>query len=74
MSTREELLAEIDAFLERHGIAPTRFGKDVLRDPSFVMRLRLGNHARSDTIDRVKNYMRHYKPRPSKRLSVGAAA
>jgi hypothetical protein len=79
MSTREELLSEIDAFLRRHDMAPTRLGKEALRDPSFVMRLRDMRSdrggPRSDTIDRIRQWMREYRPpvRPKHRLQ-GAAA
>lgn len=75
MSTREKILAAIDAFIARHEMPQSQFGIEAMGDPSFVMRLRAGGQLRSDTIDKVEEFMRDYKQaRPKSRPLAGAAA
>jgi hypothetical protein len=74
MSTREKLLAAIDAFLARHEMPQSQFGIEAMRDPSFVMRLRAGGQLRSDTIDKVEEFIRDYKQARPKMRPQGAAA
>lgn len=49
--------ADIEAFLERVGMSPSRFGRCFLNDPGFVYRLRAGGECRPSTMDRVRNRM-----------------
>lgn len=51
------LLIKINAYLRRHGMAPARFGRVVLGDPSFVFRLRSGRTPRATTIARVEAFL-----------------
>lgn len=74
MSTRENLLAEIEAFIASHDLSPYSFGKQALNDPGFMERMRHGRDPRLGTVDRVRKFMREYKARPSQRLLTGAAA
>ena len=40
--TPTRLIELIDAFLLRHDMAPTRFGRDAVKDPNFLTDLREG--------------------------------
>lgn len=51
------LLREVEKFLRRSEIAPTRFGRDVVGDPRFVFDLRNGRDPRPQTIARVRAYL-----------------
>jgi hypothetical protein len=52
-----ELLDQIETYLERSRISPSKFGRIVLGDPRFVDDLRSGRRPRSKTEDRVKIYL-----------------
>lgn len=62
MSTRDKLLARIDAFLKANGIAASAFGTMAIKDSSFVLRLRAGRNIRIGTMERVEEFMRTYAP------------
>lgn len=53
-----KLLRDIECYLRNHKTKPTRFGRDVVRDPRFVFDLRRGREPRPDTIERVKAFLR----------------
>jgi len=59
----EVLLSEIDAFLARHGMAASRFGALAMGDHRFVFTLRRGSAPRTTTVDRVRAFMRDYRPK-----------
>jgi len=61
-STLDAFLADVEAFLERHRMEPTRFGVDALKDPKFVFDLREGRAPRLPTVDRVRAFMDAYRP------------
>ena len=78
MSSREQFLKEIEAFMARTGVSPAKFGRDVANDGKFISRLRNGADVRLDTADRARAYMRDYKsasgkPRPRFRGASAAA-
>jgi hypothetical protein len=53
--------AKIEAFLERTGMAESRFGRDVMRDSKFYYSLR--KHKRSPTlrtVQRVEKFIDNY--------------
>ncbi|QCB37539.1 hypothetical protein E5554_06650 [Sphingobium sp. PAMC28499] len=50
------LLRTIEKFLRDYQIAPTRFGRDAVRDPRLVLDLRMGR----DPGDRVKRRIEHF--------------
>jgi len=58
MITNDDFLAEIEAFLARSGMAPTRFGADAVGDPNFVRNLRSGRSPSLKTVDRVLECIR----------------
>lgn len=51
------LLPTIEKFIRARNIAPTRFGRDAVRDPRFVLDLRNGREPRGGTVRRVMTYM-----------------
>ena len=51
------LLREVEKFLRRSDIAPTRFGKEAVGDPRFVFDLRNGRDPRPRTIERVRAFL-----------------
>lgn len=57
MSLVESFRAEVEAFLARTKMQPTKFGEAAVSDPNFVFDLRKGRSARADTIDRVRGFM-----------------
>ena len=72
--TTLKFLHEVEDFLARHNMTGARLGKLALNDTRFVDRLRDGASPRLVSADRIREFMRNYKPRPSKRLQQGAAA
>lgn len=65
MSTAEQFLAEIDAFLERSRMSATAFGKSALGDPSFVHDLRVGRKPNLGLVDRVHDFIKQHDERGS---------
>ncbi|MBX9659054.1 MAG: hypothetical protein K2X00_10840 [Nitrospiraceae bacterium] len=66
MSTKDALLEEIDAFLRKTGISPTRFGEETCNERGLISRLRRGGGLTLDSYDRIKAYMRdrrHVRPK-----------
>lgn len=51
------LLREVEKFMRRCDVPPTRFGKDALGDPRFVFDLRNGRDPRPRTVARVVRYL-----------------
>jgi hypothetical protein len=77
MTAREKLLAEIDAFLERHNMRETAFGIKAVNDPALVSDMRYhGRSVRIDTAERLREFMASYKPekRPKRAAASHAAA
>jgi hypothetical protein len=51
------LLSLIEKFLRRSGTPPTRFGREAVGDPRFVLDLRNGREPRPATVSRVTDYL-----------------
>jgi hypothetical protein len=51
------LLRRIERYLRTSGTAPTRFGRDAVRDPRLVHDLRLGREPGSPMVRRVSAYL-----------------
>ncbi len=51
------LLREVEKFLRRCDVPPTRFGRDAVGDPRFVFDLRNGRDPRPVTVARVIAYL-----------------
>ena len=52
------LLIRIDRFLRAHRMPPTRFGREAVGDPNFVLDLRDGRCPRQATVLRVEAYLK----------------
>ena len=52
-----DLLAELDAFLERHGLSDSTFGLRATGDGHLVARIRAGRPVRRSTVLRVRRFM-----------------
>jgi hypothetical protein len=64
------LLTRIDAFLRRTKMSPTRFGREALGDPNFVLNLRDGREPRAPTVRRVIAFLDSRDLRPERREAV----
>lgn len=53
MSEIDEFKATIEAFIERHEMTPTQFGKRFANDPLFVFQIRDGREPRTSTRRKV---------------------
>jgi hypothetical protein len=74
---RQILLEEIESFLETSGMKPTNFGLECLNDSALITRLRAGSDVTLGTADKIRLYMRNWKPpkvRPTKRAALQSAA
>lgn len=54
-------LRTIEQFLRRHDMAPTRFGRDAVRDPRLVFDLRNGREPSERMKRRVEHFMNMYE-------------
>ena len=63
------LLRQVERYLRRSGLAPTRFGREAVKDPRFVFDLRKGREPRAETVRRVVEFLerREIGGRPWKR-------
>ena len=59
MSELDAFRADVEAFIEKHGLSPTRFGREAVGDAMFVSQLRSGREPRSSVRERVKAFMRN---------------
>lgn len=55
------LLADIEAFIETHGMSLTRFGIEALNDKHLIPQLRGGRELRQATERKVRSYMATYR-------------
>lgn len=58
MPSPAEVVEQIDAFLARHDMAPTRFGRDALGEPQFVSSLKAGRVPGLGVLARLSLFMR----------------
>jgi hypothetical protein len=58
MTIREEVLSEIEAFLARTSMPPALFGTRAVKDGKFVFRLRSGADLQTQTVHRVRDFIR----------------
>ncbi len=56
---RTLFLDAIDAHRERHGMSRTRFGRTMMKDPTFVFRMKKGRNPRVATADKLLVKMGH---------------
>ena len=70
MSTIQEVIKEIDAFLADTGMAETYFGALAVKNPNLVSRLKAGSDMNSRTIDRVREFIVSERARRLEKASV----
>jgi hypothetical protein len=64
----QRFVAKVEAFLERHDISASSFGRDVVGDSKFVFALRdLNRSPTLDTVEKVEAYMRTHRGRSGRR-------
>lgn len=75
MTAKQQFKKEIDEFLSRTGMSPTRFSIEAMGDRSFMHRLERGCSVRIDTAEKVRQFMKNWRPeRPKRRQPIGVAA
>ena len=55
------LLRAVEKFLRENGIAPTRFGRESVRDPRLVFDLRQGREPGERIKRRIEHFMNTYR-------------
>lgn len=58
--TDQQLIAKIEAFLQRHGMAPTRFGREAAKEASLLTTLRNGRSISLARANKIVSYMDRY--------------
>ena len=58
--TDEQLIQQIEAFLARHGMAPTRFGRDAAKEAALLATLKNGRSLSLARANRIVAFMRQY--------------
>jgi hypothetical protein len=61
MDTQTELIAEIEAFVSRTGLAETTLGGRAVKDSRFVSRLREGRNVGIKSVESLRAFMREYR-------------
>lgn len=61
---RHMLIREIERFLKRTGMPPTKFGRLAAQDPRLVGDLRNGREPRAAMTSRVEQFMNTYRTEP----------
>ena len=62
MSEIDTFKANIESFIDKHGMTPTQFGKQFAGDPLFVFQLRDGREPRSQTRQKIASAMDEFAP------------
>jgi len=57
MQERDDILAEIEAYLALQAMEPTAFGRAAMHDPNFVRDLRRGRRLWPETVERVRTFL-----------------
>ena len=66
------LITRIERFLRETGMAATRFGREAVRDPRFVLDLRLGREPGGRVRCRAEHFMNDYRARMAAPLGEAA--
>lgn len=56
------MLVDVERFLRSTGMSATRFGRNAVNDPRFVLDLRMGRQPRETTVMRVRRFIERHKP------------
>ena len=74
MSTRDDLLADIEAFLVRHDMAASTFGRLAVKSHKFVWRLRSGKDVTTSSADAARQFMTGYQGRKARPNEAAVSA
>lgn len=74
MSTRQELIKEIEAFLKEMGTTRTAFGEKAMGDRTLMISLHAGRDPKSSTVDKIRAYMADERKKAAKRKPDPKAA
>ncbi len=77
--TDQQLIEKIEAFLDRHQMAPTRFGREATREAALLTTLKSGRSVSLARANRIVSFMERYErdhaPSPdSETKIIGEAA
>lgn len=72
MDSVDPIIAEIEDYCRRGGLAETTFGRQAVNDGKFVSRIRNGGGVTTRTVARVRAYMRERPVGESASAAVGA--
>ncbi len=64
ITERDKLLNDLAQFQAISGLSDTRIGELALSDPNWVFRFRDGADPKLGTVDRVRKFMREWRPAP----------
>ncbi|MDF0540811.1 hypothetical protein PX699_00515 [Sphingobium sp. H39-3-25] len=56
--TRDEIIEAIDAFLLRHSMAPSRFGRLVTGEPQLLDSIRKGRSPSLNVLEKIRDFIR----------------
>lgn len=56
--SHEQVIDQIDAFLARHDMAPTRFGREATGEPQLIDSIRRGRSPSLKVLERVAEFMK----------------
>ena len=59
--TPEQIVASIEAFCARHGMAETRFGRDATGEPQLLASIKAGRSPSLKVLHRVAAFMREHE-------------
>jgi hypothetical protein len=68
-NSNSSLLEEIESFLDRSELSASAFGQQVMGDRHLVHRLRGGKTVRLPTADKIRGFIKDWKPRPKPKAS-----
>ena len=58
-----DILSRVEVFCAKHGIPPSRFGRDAIGDGSLIKDWKAGNRSPTlKTVARIENFMATYEP------------
>ena len=58
----DDLLTQIEGFIESHRLSEWQFGEQAVNDRHFVRQLRAGRDLRMSTVAKVRDFMATYSP------------
>jgi len=57
MDIRDQLISEIDSYKSMHGLSDKKLGETLMRDPTFIYRLRNGAGVTLRTVEKIRAHI-----------------